>query len=97
MDLDTIAELLTCLSKNPNFMYFRREGIIGRTLDSISTQGMEDYNYFATDGYLSLLDAAPRMKIGKEAIAELELFICRKIKTKVVWNEGDVERTREFL
>lgn len=52
-------------------MYFRREGIISRTLDSIATQGMEDYNYFPSDGYLSLLDTAPKMKIGKDAIEEL--------------------------
>ena len=48
-------------------MYFRREGIISRTLDSLATQGLDDYNYFSTDGFLKLLDTAPKMKIGKEA------------------------------
>ena len=66
--MESIAGILDRMHRDPNFMFFKRAGIISRAIDAIATKDLEDFGYLPTEGYIILLKTTKLMTIGTQAV-----------------------------
>ena len=76
--------------EDKNFMFFRRSSLLLRTIDAIEKKNIDDFDYLPTKAYIGLLNTSESMDIGKESITALQKFLCQKVLSKRIWNDGDI-------